>query len=213
MRTLPEHIICDFDGTITPFDVTDAILERFADTRWKHIEEEWEQGTITARACMARQVALIRAPQGELDAFLDTVPIDPAFPTFVERCRTAGRTLTIVSDGLDYAISRILKRHRLSEVPLKANHLAAIGTDAYTLEFPYGNDRCESGMCKCAIAESYPEVLLIGDGKSDCCVAKKAAMTLAKSGKSLLRECVAKNYPHLTYTSFESILKELHKFW
>ena len=26
----PYSVICDFDGTVTPFDVTDAILERFA---------------------------------------------------------------------------------------------------------------------------------------------------------------------------------------
>ena len=31
----PYSVICDFDGTVTPFDVTDAILERFARPAWK----------------------------------------------------------------------------------------------------------------------------------------------------------------------------------
>ena len=30
----PYSVICDFDGTVTPFDVTDAILERFARPAW-----------------------------------------------------------------------------------------------------------------------------------------------------------------------------------
>ena len=37
----PYSVICDFDGTVTPFDVTDAILERFARPAWKTIEDEW----------------------------------------------------------------------------------------------------------------------------------------------------------------------------
>jgi len=212
MRELPKHIICDFDGTITPFDVTDAILERFADVRWIGIEEEWESGRITARECMSRQVALIKAKKRELDAFLDTVPIDPAFPAFVAGCRLMGCSLVVVSDGLDYAIDRILKQHGLKDVPHKANHLVHVGANTYTLEFPYGNETCGSGMCKCRIADSYPEVMLIGDGRSDCCVAKKAVLTLAKTGGSLLKECATKNYPYLTYTSFADVPLKLDTY-
>ena len=55
----PYSVICDFDGTVTPFDVTDAILERFARPAWKTIEDEWVRGAISARQCMERQIPLI----------------------------------------------------------------------------------------------------------------------------------------------------------
>ena len=55
----PYSVICDFDGTVTPFDVTDAILERFARPAWKTIEDEWVRGAISARRCMERQLSLI----------------------------------------------------------------------------------------------------------------------------------------------------------
>lgn len=60
----PYSVICDFDGTVTPFDVTDAILERFARPAWKTIEDEWVRGAISARRCMERQIPLIEAPLG-----------------------------------------------------------------------------------------------------------------------------------------------------
>ena len=46
------HVVCDFDGTITPFDVTDAILQRFALPAWEAAEEAWTGGRISARECM-----------------------------------------------------------------------------------------------------------------------------------------------------------------
>ena len=79
----PYSVICDFDGTVTPFDVTDAILQRFARPPWETIEDEWVRGAISARQCMERQIPLIEAPLERLDAFLDTVPVTGGFVEFV----------------------------------------------------------------------------------------------------------------------------------
>ncbi|MCF5019993.1 2,3-diketo-5-methylthio-1-phosphopentane phosphatase, partial [Pseudomonas lactis] len=35
------HIVCDFDGTITPTDVIDNVLQRFAGPEWETIEQQW----------------------------------------------------------------------------------------------------------------------------------------------------------------------------
>ena len=86
----PYSVICDFDGTVTPFDVTDAILERFARPAWKTIEDEWVRGAISARQCMERQIPLIEAPLERLDAFLDTVPVTGGFVEFVRYSRSKG---------------------------------------------------------------------------------------------------------------------------
>ena len=78
------HIVCDFDGTITPTDVIDNILQRFADPSWEAIEDQWLQGAIGSRECLSRQLSLVKASPAELLAYFDTVEIDPDFPDFVD---------------------------------------------------------------------------------------------------------------------------------
>ena len=151
----PYSVICDFDGTVTPFDVTDAILERFARPAWKTIEDEWVRDAISARQCMERQIPLIEAPLERLDAFLDTVPVTGGFVEFVRYGRSKGIPLGIVSDGMDYPIKRVLNRHGLRHVPVVANRMV-YREGAYRLEFPYGREGCASGVCKCGVAEAVP---------------------------------------------------------
>lgn len=201
------NIICDFDGTITPFDVTDAILGEFAAPAWEDIEEDWLRGDITARECMARQIALIRAPVRVLDAFLDSVPVTAGFPEFVRFCRSRNLRAFVVSDGMDYAIKRILARHGLTGIPVIANRLRHNGNDTYSLDFPYGADGCPSGVCKCAVARAEAgKCLLVGDGRSDCCLAGAVSFVLAKQGKDLQRHCEANGYPHREYGDFFDVM-------
>jgi hypothetical protein len=54
-------ILCDFDGTISVEDITDALLVRFAKPGWEDIEQAWKRGEIGSRECMARQIALLDA--------------------------------------------------------------------------------------------------------------------------------------------------------
>lgn len=81
---------------------------------------------------------------------------------------------------------------------------------AYRLEFPYGREGCASGVCKCGVAEAVSgdgKTLLIGDGLSDCCLARSASFTLARQGKALHRRCAAEGYPYFTYLDFFDILE------
>jgi len=204
------RIVCDFDGTITPFDVTDALLRQFAHPSWEEVEEEWLAGKITARTCMERQVRLLAAPVALLDAFLDTVPLTAGFVDFAQSCTSRGLSLTVVSDGLDYTIKRIFFRHGLSNIPVIANRLRCLGTAGYRLEFPYGLEGCASGVCKCGVARALGgNILLIGDGRSDCCVAGVSSLVLARRGKELQRHCEKEKYPHLIFNDFHDVAAQL----
>ncbi len=132
-------ILCDFDGTVSVEDITDSLLERFARPGWQTIEQAWRRGEIGSHDCMAEQVALLDASRDEIDAHLDTMMIDRAFAAFVAEVEDAGIALAIVSDGLDYAIRRILDAHGLGRLPIIANRLEAAGPRSWRLEFPYGN--------------------------------------------------------------------------
>ena len=119
-------ILCDFDGTVSVEDTTDTLLERFGRDGWQALEEQWRAGRIGSHDCMAGQVALLDMDRAELDAHLDTRHVDAAFAGFVRLAQAHGLHLEILSDGLDYAIHRILGRHGLDWLPVTANALQAV---------------------------------------------------------------------------------------
>ena len=206
-------IYCDFDGTIAVEDVTDSVLSRFALPGWEAIEAEWEAGHIGSRECMLRQVAMIRASRAELDRHLDGIEIDPWFPAFVGACEEAGIELTVVSDGIDYAIGRILGRHGLSHLKVVANRLEILDGDRYRLTFPYANEACmkASGTCKCKVAGAAQAQarmsLLIGDGTSDMCAASAVDLVFAKD--KLLTFCREERLPVVPYRHFGDVTRLL----
>jgi 2-hydroxy-3-keto-5-methylthiopentenyl-1-phosphate phosphatase len=209
--TLKEHamqLFCDFDGTISSEDVTDLVLERFALPEWREIEDQWTAGRITAAQCMQRQVRLIRAGNTELEAFLDTIEIDSAFAGFREFCRKNRIGLTIVSDGVDYFIKRVLARHGLSDLEVIANRWvsgSAIGRRSPDLVFPFMSATCAagSGVCKCASVRPFGDHIYVGDGRSDFCVSHEATLVFAKA--KLAEYCGVKRIPFIPYTSFADI--------
>lgn len=204
------NIICDFDGTIARFDVTDAVLGRFADPAWEVVEREWLDGRISARECMERQIRMIGVKPPALDAFLATVPLTDGFVEFVQHCVAHGLDILIVSDGMDYAIKRILSNNGLGDIPVIANRLRFRDGSGFRLNFPYGAPGCTSGVCKCNVAKAGGgKILLIGDGHSDACLAGKASFVLAKEDKFLHHHCVENGVPYTTYGDFFDILRLL----
>ena len=205
--------IVDFDGTISRQDTTDQILERFAEPDWRTIEDEWLAGRIGSRECMQRQVGLLRVSPAELDAFVAEIEIDWGFSSFVRVCTRHDIPVTVVSDGLDRTIRMVLTRAGLGDLPVAANHLKSIGADRWRLSSPYapaGQD-CASGTCKCAVTDALhrPLTLLVGDGKSDHCVAGRADIVFAKKG--LIAHCRDNALPHHPFTDFSEAVGLLER--
>lgn len=195
-------VLCDFDGTIAVDDVTDALLTRFAAPEWLRIEADWRAGRIGSRECMTAQVALMDAPRQEIDALLDTLIIDPAFPAFVAESERMGMPVTVVSDGLDYAIRRMLAGYGLDHLPIRANRLLHDGDRGWAMHSPFASASCAaaSGTCKCGIARDHETTLLIGDGQSDFCLAGTADYVLAKD--RLIEHCRTTGIPHSPIADF-----------
>ncbi|MFP3517614.1 MtnX-like HAD-IB family phosphatase [Pseudomonas sp. SIMBA_077] len=199
------HIVCDFDGTITRTDVIDNILQRFADPQWEAIEEQWLQGEIGSRECLSRQLSLVKASPAQLLAYFDTVQIDPDFPDFVDHVIGLGATLEVVSDGIEQGIARILARHYVSLLPILANRLRQVDQNSWRIDFPYASDACRtaSGNCKCKSIPSGKRVLVIGDGRSDRCVASNADFVFAKD--SLATHCERNGIAYARFDSFAEL--------
>lgn len=201
------HVFVDFDGTITESDSTDLLLEQFADPAWRSVEEDWVAGKIGSRECITRQVALIRISVRTLDAFADSLRTDPDFPDFVKFCRRRRVPVTIVSDGLDIIIQRVLGRLKL-DVPYVANRMKPVAADRWMLEFPSAKGDCTAlaGTCKCAVLRGGKTArhFLIGDGRSDHCAATEADFVLARGG--LLKFCADRDLPHVPFRSFHDAI-------
>ncbi len=182
----PAEVYCDFDGTITEVDITDAVLEAFALPAFREWEQQWQKGEINSQECLARQVELIRADEATLVQFVADLPIDEGIFSLDQRCAEHGTRLTIVSDGIDLFIKTVLSRHGLSHIPVFASHLSWALDGRPSLSFPCAVSGCESGAatCKCALAVpsglSSPRSVYIGDGQSDRCVSAKAGKVFAK---------------------------------
>lgn len=181
------RIICDFDGTVSRQDTTDLVLEQLADPGWRTLEEDWVASRLSAADCMRGQVALIGGSQDDLDGLLDTVELDPGFTAFVDWCDARSLPVSIASDGVDYFIGRILRRHGLERLGVAANRLAG-EPGAWRLEQPWARTGCAagSGVCKCdaagppPLAGAPPTLVYVGDGRSDFCVSARADILFAK---------------------------------
>lgn len=206
------QVFCDFDGTISAADTTDHVLEALARPAWRELEARWVSGRITAAECMRRQIALIDGTDADLDARLDEVALDPGFRDFAAWCERHDIPLTIVSDGVDHFIRRILAREGLDHLPVISNRLAG-EAGRRRLEQPHRRDGCAggSGVCKCEAirpVKSRP-VIYIGDGRSDFCVSGRADILFAKG--RLADYAAALNRPHHTFETFHEILAHLDR--
>jgi 2-hydroxy-3-keto-5-methylthiopentenyl-1-phosphate phosphatase len=199
---------CDFDGTITKEDVIDKILETFADPQWKDVEQSWIRGEIGSRDCLAQQTRLIRAREEELIDFVGQIEIDETFIDFVKNCRNNAVGVAILSDGVDRFIKSILHRYGLDNVKVFSNSLKTTD-EGLEMLFPFSHPDCLSGngICKCKVMEELSSPvshnILVGDGRSDYCIALKAHLTFAKSG--LLDFCKAKEIRHIEFNGFDEI--------
>lgn len=201
--------VIDFDGTLALKDTVDTLLDRFAPAAWEDVEQEWLAGCITAVECMGQQIRMVRASREMLEGFFESIELDASFlPFYHHVCRHAA--VAIVSDGLDYPIQVATHRAGLPNIPVFANRLDFVdgGID---IAFPHLDAHCEAGngVCKCAVARDLAQPLggplvLIGDGKSDVCLARRADVVFAK--KSLLDYCVAQGIAHIPFDSFADVL-------
>jgi 2,3-diketo-5-methylthio-1-phosphopentane phosphatase len=198
----PLTALLDFDGTIAPDDPTDRLLDRFAAPEWRAVEAEWQAGRMTSRDCMAQQAAMLRATPHQLAAAIRTIQIDPGFYAFLGLCRRRGIDVTIVSDGFDRVVRAVLRRAGLS-IRFFANTLEWQGGDRWRLALPHAREDCRSGAanCKCAHGALDRACVVVGDGRSDFCMAARARFVIAKG--ALADFCRARRLAHASFRNFD----------
>jgi 2-hydroxy-3-keto-5-methylthiopentenyl-1-phosphate phosphatase len=223
-NTNPQPILfLDFDGTISSRDAIDAILEAFADEEWLKIEDDWRQGRIGSRECLAAQVQLVRARAEEINELLSSIEVDEGFNALLETCERNRVATHIISDGFDYCIKLILANaaendrelaRRLARMRICASHLE-IKNGRWQTAFPFFARACVHGCatCKPAVIEmlnpNAAPVVFVGDGLSDRYAARAADVVFAK--KSLAAYCAAQAIEFIAYENLRDVAREFEE--
>ncbi|MDR3591706.1 MAG: MtnX-like HAD-IB family phosphatase [Negativicutes bacterium] len=199
----------DFDGTIAETDVTDMILNKFARPEWLEIEELWVKGIMGSQECLTRQMALVDASLETLLTFVDGISMDHYFQEFTVFARAKGIPFAVISDGFSLFIKRILANANIRGIPIYANRLTE---ESGRLKASFTNHAigCPAGTCKCLTAGKLSQglpVVLIGDGRSDFCLANKADYVFAKG--SLISYCKEAGIPFSCFDDFSDVVRGL----
>ncbi len=199
-----ESIYCDFDGTITKKDSVNEFLKKYTGNKWLESEQQWIEGKISSRENAIIQVNMLKnISQRQLDDYINSIEIDDYFLEFVEFVKSKNIKLTILSDGFDLFIQKVLERYDL-DIPYYANKLI-YKNNKFSIEFPYYDENCDkkAGMCKCNKVKEK-RFCYIGDGTSDLCIASKADFLFAT--KRLHKYCEENYIKHSHFTSFRNII-------
>jgi 2,3-diketo-5-methylthio-1-phosphopentane phosphatase len=200
--------------------VGNEFFREFGGTVCDEIVLAYRQGEISAQECFRREINAIRTlSQHDAKEFLARQAIDESFREFVEFCHVQGIVLTIVSDGLDYYIGKILESHGLKDIVFFSNRLHMQVVDdgdrcSLAIQFPHTDAECvRCGCCKRNIILTYTGeediVVYIGEGCSDFCPAQFADMVFAKD--ALQTFCQQENISYHSYQSFHDIEMRLAK--
>jgi 2-hydroxy-3-keto-5-methylthiopentenyl-1-phosphate phosphatase len=201
-------VLCDFDGTITHFEVMDKIYQEFASGDCDELAKLWRRGEISTPQEIQGCWATIHATRQEIEAALDTIPFDTGFPAVLDYCRRQGYPLAILSDGLQWYIEYILNRHSITGLTVYANQIE-FKPSGFELSFPWYNlETPRRGVSKPMIIQRYQNsgsrVVFIGDGLSDVEAVQIADKVYAKG--RLLDYCYQNNLPVTGFADMTDLL-------
>ena len=159
------------------------------------------------------ECALASVTRAEVVALAESFEIDEHFPEFARWCAARDVPLAVVSDGLDFYIQVVLRKHGLSHLPLFANHLK-FNDKGIEPEFPYFGKGCEKcGNCKGYHVRSYRakhgSVVFVGDGYSDRCALDESDLVFAKG--DLARVCRESGRLHVPFRDFRDVRQRVEE--
>ncbi|WP_026974390.1 MtnX-like HAD-IB family phosphatase [Alicyclobacillus contaminans] len=203
---------CDFDGTIAERDMIGVLVRRFAPPEALDIVQDVNAKRRTVKdgvEAMFRMTAASVYPQ-MVEYVREHTVLRPGFAEFVERCRTAGWRLTVVSGGFDFFVVPALAPFA-DTVAVYCNRLVEENGHLQVVWRVPCDETCEGGcgLCKPAVIRRTrrpgERLVVVGDGVTDVKQAQLADFVFARD--KLLAECQRLHLPHASFDTFYDILE------
>jgi 2,3-diketo-5-methylthio-1-phosphopentane phosphatase len=213
MTGLTPRVFVDFDGTITKVDVGDMFFRKFGNEEDSlKAVEKWKDGTLSGSDLLMREASFVKVTREEALEFARRCEIDESFKTFLSFCNESEIDVRILSDGLDFYITEILKVNGISGIPIYSNR-ATFDSIRIEIERPYESDCTKCANCKGyqILTQTGPDdvIIYIGNGFSDRCAVQYADIIFAKD--ELLKYCEENNITYFPFASFDDVLAKLRK--
>lgn len=212
------RVFCDFDGTVAAQDVGNRLFQTFAGEQASLIVKRYRSGEINAVECLSQECAALGdVVPGVLETFVGQCDLDAFFLPFVAFCERHKIPVTILSDGLDFYVESLLKKHGLERLPWFANHAEFVSDDGVTKlkpSFPYRSEHCEQcGNCKrnhmLPSSADDDTLIYVGDGISDRCAVRYADVVFAKA--DLIRYCQSQNISFHEFRDFRDVKARMER--
>jgi 2-hydroxy-3-keto-5-methylthiopentenyl-1-phosphate phosphatase len=179
-------IQCDFDGTLTEEDVSFALLDTFSQGDWREWFEQYREHKISVGEFNTRAFAMVKATRAEmLKVAREKVRLRAGLHELIGYCRRQGFRFVIVSNGLDFYITTILKDAGLVDIEVHAakTHFYRGGLKVQYIgpdNIPLLSDFKEA-YTRVFLRQGY-RLICIGNGPSDIAPAVHAHHVFARDG-------------------------------
>jgi 2-hydroxy-3-keto-5-methylthiopentenyl-1-phosphate phosphatase len=206
------RVFCDFDGTVCPQDVGETFFRKYTGDQAEESVKRLINGEITMQGWLKELCESIPSiTWKDFNTFVDQFTVDGYFKDFIQFCKLHEVSVTILSDGLDLYVDRVLSNAGLNDIPFYANHAViddSNGSGKIAVSFPHTDAECNlCGNCKrnCMLHASADEdiIIYIGDGYSDRCPVQYADFVFAK--RQLIKYCQVKNITYFEFNNFSDV--------
>jgi 2-hydroxy-3-keto-5-methylthiopentenyl-1-phosphate phosphatase len=171
------RVVVDWDGTVTETDGLHLVLLEFGDERIYEAAESKLGRELTLNEVIALEFESVRAPlQDVVEWMREHVRVRRGFAELAR-----AHDPLVVSSGFHELIAPILERERI-ELEVVANRLDP-RPDGWRVAFREATTCPECGeQCKRSDVGGLDDVVYVGDGFSDRCVALAASRVFARDG-------------------------------
>lgn len=113
------RVLCiDYEGALVRQDVPAAIFERFANSGWRVLYDEFRRGERARESYLAEALRLVEASRDEVIAYAaELAKLEPGLPELYDWAHWNDWALVVLSDGFDFYVEPSLDGLGLPRLP------------------------------------------------------------------------------------------------